>query len=142
MMTETTQPLNNNDSKASFTLIVKYAIKLGFCTPFVSWAWSQLAEAKLLKLSLFAFKQVFLGARPISSLALPFGLIILLISVPIVYMVLLNRITKELIAQYKEEARNFQHSPIQTVNTLTKTTFAVAMFGGSAFLASKFIILR
>lgn len=121
-----------------FSSIVNYAIFFGFYAPFVPWAWYKTTE--LIKLTPIAFKQVIHEDRSISSLLLPFMLIIELVLVNIFYMWRLNKWRKGFLSLYKEELINFKNAPIKTLVALIKVTSAVALFGGSAFLVSKFVM--
>ncbi len=135
-----TQLSNNGENYERFNSIVNRATFVGFYTPFVSWAWYKIAEP--IKLTPIAFKQVIHGDRTISSLLLPFELIISLVLVNILYMWLLNKWRKDFFALYKEELITFKNAPLRTSVALLKVTVAVALFGGSAFLVSKFVLLR
>jgi hypothetical protein len=120
--------------------IVNRASMIGAWTPFIPWAWFNMA--KPLKLTPIAFNQLISGNRSIHSLLTPFILLMSLVSLTIFFMVRLNILRKEFAALYKEELKNFKQSPIKTLIVLTKTTFFVALYGGSAFLVSKFVLLR
>jgi hypothetical protein len=132
----------SSDAKENEKLnsIVNRASMIGAWTPFIPWAWSNMA--KPLKLTPIAFNQFSSGDRSISSLLSPFILIISLVALTIFFMVRLNILRKEFAALCKEEVKSFKQSPIKTFFVLTKTTFFVALYGGSAFLVSKFVVLR
>ncbi len=135
-----TQLSNNSENYKRFNSIVNLATFVGFFTPFVPWAWHEIAEP--IKLTPIAFKQVFYEHRPISSLLLPFGILIFLVIVNIFLIWRLNEWRKYFFSLYKEELINFKNAPLRTSVALIKVTVAVALFGGSAFLVSKFVILR
>lgn len=136
-----TQLSDNSEKKHErFSLMVNYATFIGFYTPFVFWAGHKITEP--IKLTPLAFKQVIHGDRSISSLLLPFVLVIYLVLVNIFYMWCLNKWKKGFLSLYKEELINFKNAPIRTSVALIKVTSAVALFGGSAFFVSKFVILR
>ncbi len=79
-----TQLSNNSENYERFNSIVNRSTWIGSYTPFVSWAWQEVFEP--IKLIPIAFKQVRYEDRPISSLLLPFGLIIFLIIGNVFYM--------------------------------------------------------
>lgn len=137
-MTQSTININTSDQR--FTSIVNRSSFLGFYIPFVSWAWHKIAEP--IKLTPIAFNQVIHGDRSISSLLLPFGLIVYLLFINIFYMWLLNKLRKDFFSIYKEELMNFRGAQIKNSVALIKLTSAVTFFGGSAFLVSKFFMLR
>lgn len=135
-----TQLSNSSKNHERLTAIVNRAIFVGFYTPFVSWAWHKIIGP--VELVPIALKQVIYENRTISSLVLLLGILCYLIILNIYYMWLLNKWRKDFFALYKEEATNFKNSPLRTSLALLKVTFMAVLFGGSAFLASQFVILR
>jgi hypothetical protein len=135
-MTQST--INTNTNHERSTSIVNRASFIGFYTPFVPWAWHNIAEP--IKLTPIAFNQVIHGDRSISSLLLLLGLITYLFLINIFYMWLLNKWRRDFLSLYKEELMNFKDAPIKNSVALIKLTAAVALFGGSAFFVSKFFM--
>ena len=133
-----TQLFNNSENHGRFNSIVNRAILVGFWTPSISWAWHKIAEP--MELAPIAYRQVIHGDRTISSLLLPSGLIIYFLLLNIFCMWILNKWRKDFISLYKEESMGFKDAPLKTSIALIKVTVAVILFGGSAFLASKFVI--
>jgi hypothetical protein len=135
-----TQLLDGMDNQGKFNAIVNRASFIGGGKPAISWTWHQIA--KLIKLTPIAYQQVLHGDRPISSLILPFGLILFLVFANMLYMWHINKWIKDFRALYKEEVINLKNYPIKTLIKFIKMTIAVVLFGGSAFLVSQFFIFR
>ncbi|WP_299413697.1 hypothetical protein [Acaryochloris sp. IP29b_bin.148] len=127
-----------SESKTQKNLIINLASWIGFFAPLIPWAWHEIA--KLMKLVPIAFKQVIYEGRSISSLFLPFGIVLYLVILTICFMWILNKWKNKFISEIKKEYLEFKNTPIKTVIQLTQTIFLALAFGGSAFLISKFII--
>ena len=135
-----TQLSDTSKNRERFNSIVNRAIFIGFWIPFIPWAWHKVAEPT--KFVPIAYRQVIHGDRTLSSLLLPFGLMICLLLSTIFHVWLFNRWKRDFFLLYKEEFISFKDAPLKTSIALIKVTVAVALFGFSAYLASRFIILR
>jgi hypothetical protein len=123
-----------------FNLIVNHATIIGFYTPFVHWAWQEIAKP-IIKLAPIAFKQVIHEGRSLSSFLLPLGLITFLFLINIFYIFRLKKLGSDFWSLFKNELMNFKDAPIKNFFEFITLTAAVTIFFGSAFLVEKFFML-
>ncbi|MEL6460843.1 MAG: hypothetical protein AAFN00_16960 [Cyanobacteria bacterium J06558_2] len=130
--------IKNNNQNDEIFQIIKQAIRIGFLTPSIPWFWSQwLIPVKLLPNAVY---QVFTEGRSLSTMLFPSVIILLLVGINFFYMYVLNEARKKFWVLLNEKKSNFKKEPIKVIFDLSKIIINVVLFGGSAFLTSKFYL--
>lgn len=132
-----TQSISTNNNQDDENLqIIHQATWIGFLTPSIHWFWSQwLIPVKLLPDAIY---QVFTEGRSPSTVLLPIMGLFMLVGVNFYYMYVLNEARKKFWVLLKRRVSNFREEPLKVTIELFKTALNILIFGGSAFLVSKF----